>query len=46
MIQIIYLQNRNRLADIGNKLMVTKGESDRGINMKFVINRYILLYIK
>ena len=26
MIQMSYLQNRNRLTDIGNKLMVTKGE--------------------
>ena len=27
-----YLQNRNRLKDIENKLMVTKGESGGGIN--------------
>ena len=46
MIQITYLQNRNRLKDIGNKFMVTNRESDGGINLKFVINRYILLYIK
>ena len=27
-----YLQNRNRLADIENKLVVTTGEGRRGIN--------------
>ena len=27
-----YLQNRNRLTNIGNKLMVTTGEMQRGIN--------------
>ena len=29
MIQINYLQNRNRLTDIENKLMITKGERGR-----------------
>ena len=38
-----YLQNRNRLTDIENKLMVTKGQ--RGGD-KVQINRYTLLYIK
>ena len=31
-IQINYLQNRNRLTDIENKLMVTKREREGGIN--------------
>ena len=26
----IYIQNRSRLADIENKLLVTKGERDKG----------------
>ena len=29
-----------------NKLMVTKGEKTGGINLKFEINRYRLLYTK
>ena len=41
----MYLQNRNRLTDIENKLMVTKGESGGGINWEFGINCYTLLYI-
>ena len=45
-----YLQNRNRLTDIEEKLMVTKGDrgGQRGgeINQEFGINRYTLLYIK
>ena len=41
-----YLQNRNRLTDIENKLMVTKGErGGGGINEEFGIKRYTLLYI-
>ena len=35
--------NRNRLTDIENKLMVTKGE---GLNLEFGINRHTLLYVK
>ena len=36
------LQNRNRLADIESKLMVTKGESEeRGINQDLVNNKEI-----
>ena len=45
----MYLQNRNRLTDIENKLMVTKRDSGgRGgeINEDFGINIYTLLYIK
>ena len=42
-----YLQNSNRLTDIENKFMVTKGErGEGGINQEFRINRYTLLYIK
>ena len=29
-----------------NKLMVTKGEMEGGINIEYGINRYTLLYIK
>ena len=44
--EFIY-KNRNRLTDIENKLMVTRGERDGGgINWEFGINRYTLLYIK
>ena len=43
----MYMQNRNRLTDVENKLVVTKGErkvqrDDGGDG----INRYKLLYIK
>ena len=42
-----YLQNRNRLTDIENTLMVTKGETWRGgINQGLGINIHTLLYIK
>ena len=37
---------RNRLTDIENKLLVTKGEGGGGINYEFEISRYKLLYIK
>ena len=40
-----WLLNRNRLTDIENKFMVTKGESGGG-NWEFGINRYTRLYIK
>ena len=39
-------QNRIRLTDIRNKLIVTKGKSGGGINQEFRINRYKLLYKK
>ena len=41
------LQNRNRLIDIENKLMVTKGERRGwgGINQEFGINKYTHYYI-
>ena len=43
-----YLQDRNRLADLENKLMVTKGErwGDGGINWEIEIDIYTLLYLK
>ena len=34
-----FIQSRNRLTDIENKLMVIKEESEGGINWKFGINR-------
>ena len=42
------LQNRNRITDLENKLMVTKGERLAGgcINWEFGIDIYILLYLK
>ena len=41
------MQNRNRLTDIENKLVVTKGEKKkRGENEEYGIKRYKLLYIK
>ena len=42
-----YLQNRNRLTDIKNKLTVTKGEMWRGgINQELGMNIHTLLYIR
>ena len=44
-----YLQNGNRLRDLENKLMVTKGEmlwGVEGIYSEFGINIYTLPYIK
>ena len=42
-----YSQNRNRLRDIENKLMVTQGQrGGEGINQEFEMNKYALLYIK
>ena len=41
-----YLQNRNKLTDTENKLMVTKVKGGVGINYEFEINRYIQQYIK
>ena len=41
------LQNRNRITDTENKLMVTRGEKDVGcINWKIGVDIYTLLYIK
>ena len=35
-----YLQNRNRVTDVENKLMVTKGERRGGMNQEIGIDRY------
>ena len=40
-----YLQNRTRLTDTGNRLVVAKGEGDgRGIDWEFGISRCKLVY--
>ena len=45
--KLTYLQNRNRVTDVENKLMVTKGERVAGgINWETVIDIYTLLFIK
>ena len=41
-----YLQNRNRLKDTENKLMVTKGEDGYEINEESGTGRYKQLYVK
>ena len=41
-----YLHDRNRVTDVENKLMVTKGERGGGINWEIGIDIHILLYIK
>ena len=41
-----YLQNRNRVTDVENKLMVTRGKGGGGINWEIGIDIYTLLYIK
>ena len=47
MIEITFLQNRNRLTDTENKLTVTKGKTwGEGMNWELRINIYTLLYIK
>ena len=46
MVQMTYLQNRNRVTDVENKLMPTQGERGRGINGEIGIDTYTLLYIK
>ena len=44
---VTYLQNRNRLTDLENKLMVTKGEGwGEGIDWGFGTDTYTLLYLK
>ena len=45
-LSIKYLQNRKRLIDVENKLMVTKGERERGINWEIGTDIYTLLYMK
>ena len=41
-----YLQNRNRLTDLENELMVTGVRVEGGINWVIEINIYTLLYLK
>ena len=41
-----YLQNENRVTNVGKKLTVTKGEIERGINWEIGIDIYTQLYIK
>ena len=42
-----YLQNRNRVTDVENILIVTKGERERGgINWEIGTDIYTVLYIK
>ena len=44
----IYLQNRNRLTDIENKLMITNGKTwaGRGIDQEFGIKIHTLPYMR
>ena len=44
--KLTYLQNRNRVTDIENNLMVTSGGSRGGINWEIGIDIYTLLNIK
>ena len=47
LIQMNLLQNRNRLTDLENELMVTRGEGwEGGIDREFGIDMYTLLYLK
>ena len=41
-----YLQNRNRVTNVENKLTVTKGKGGGGINWEIGIDKYTLLYVK
>ena len=41
----VYLQNRNKITDVENKFIVTKGERG-GINWVIGIDIYTLLYLK
>ena len=44
--QWTYLQNRNRITDVGCKFMVTGGKRWGGINWEIGIDLYTLLFIK
>ena len=46
MVQMNLLQNRNRVMNIENNLMVTRGGREGGINWEIGIDIYTLLYIK
>ena len=41
-----YLQNRTRVTDTENKLMVTSGEKEGRINWEIGIDIYTLPYVK
>ena len=41
-----FLQNRKRLTDLENNLMVAWGRMGEGIVKEFGINKYTLLYLK
>ena len=44
---VLFLQKRNRLTDIENKLRVTKGErAGGGVNQKSGMSRHTLLHIR
>ena len=42
----IYLQNRNRVTDVNNKLMFMEEKGWRRINWEIGIDIYTILYIK
>ena len=47
MIQINLLQNRNRLTDLENELVVSREEGwGEGLVREFGLNMYTLLYLK
>ena len=44
---VLFLQKRNRLTDIENKLRVTKGErAGGGVNQKSGMSRHTLLHVR
>ena len=44
--KLTYLQNKNKLTDLENKLMVTRGKGRAWIDLEFEIDIYTLLYLK
>ena len=47
MVQSTYLENRNRVTDVGNRPIFTRGErKERGINWKIRTDIHTLLYIR
>ena len=41
----MYMQNRNRLINIENKLVITKREEEKGKGTNYEMKRYKVLYI-
>ena len=41
----MYMQNRNRLINIENKLVITKREEEKGKGTNYEMNTYKVLYI-